>query len=149
MVENKKVLKKPNYTIEASFVDADYIDINISKTGKPGSSFQYHIRVNDTEISCGVLQAHYLPIDKELAKMISDFPTTYCKILKETYIKVLNLIKTGDKDNDIDGCAFVVLSNNNDKAYSIINKVLNTICLTKTGFRKNPNSGNQIKTFIY
>lgn len=97
------------------------------------------------EMSCGVQEM--TNIQSVFCGAYSRFPTNMTlakkrELIKEAMILVFNDIK------EIEGCAFIICSNNYvSNASKIINGVLDEICHTATKIVKNPGSRNSIRVW--
>jgi hypothetical protein len=91
--------------------------------------------VEGTEISCGVQQVYE----------INDFYKKIEQYFKKEYLSII--FKKCLKNIKNYNAAFLIMSTT--KSEEALVKILDELCLVKSFFRKNPNSGNLIKVWIF
>lgn len=140
----KVVLAKPkDRTIPDKFeIIADENGVLINSGGV--RRFRTSLHCYETSISCGVYQLYDMPLNPHFTSLRAMFKSEeeMITLLTKAFTKYFDAIKA-DWD-----AAFLMLSCSNENMYSIMNRILEKICAT-TQWRRNPNSGNDIRVYIY
>lgn len=108
--------------------------------------FVWSPTLENTDISCGVNQFSGLPENSEFQSSRKALGDKFEDVLDEAFVKLFTYIK--EHDNSHYNCAFIMMSNTTDRSCSIINDCFDRICMS-TPVRRNPNSTNNIKVWIY
>lgn len=101
------------------------------------------VRTNDTGISCGVTEITNL--DTTILHIRNKFKPEF---QKEALKILLNQLKK-DIVDEIDPQAFLIMSTTVSLNVEYRTRLLDSVCSSRTRVRKNPNSGNNIKIWIY
>lgn len=109
-------------------------DISFYKNGELVNMFELD-SVDKLTCSCGVYEIDGV---SDIEDLIHDDSIPQ-RVIKAGLIELIGSIKAGD-------AAFVIASNNENTP--ITNRILNSICIRKTPFVNNPNSGNNICVWV-
>ena len=111
-----------------------------SETGNR-NLFEMYPSIQTCTISCGVMQMYALPANSEFHALdrIFGYDVTNDIVAEELKYWI------EQRKHEL-RAAYFLASNNNTKTR--INEILDMICKTKTPFKLNPNSGNQIRVWV-
>lgn len=119
-----------------------YVDLNNQTV-----TFQTNsIEISGTDISCGIHQMS--GINDVLASIDSNVNTTEDDLLelrKEIVKRVMSLLINRNRGNS----RWMLISTNNNNLYEDYFEVFDSLAQTNLGWENNPNSGNEIKLWVF
>ena len=136
------VISSLNVTYSVSRCTVTYVDLNNQTV-----NFQTDtIGISSTDISCGIRQMYnindiLLSIDDNVSTLDDDL----LELRKEIVKRVISLIIRYNRGNT----RWMLMSTNNDDSYEDYFEVIDSLAQTNLGWENNPNSGNDIKLWVF
>ena len=136
------VISSLNVTYNNNRCTVTYVDLNNQTV-----NFQTNtIRISSTGISCGIHQMY--GINDILSSIDGNVSTTDDDLLelrKEIVKRVISLLIHYNRGNT----RWMLMSTNNDDSYEDYFDVFDSLAQTNLGWENNPNSGNEIKLWVF
>ena len=136
------VISSLNVTCTGQRCTVTYVDLNNQTV-----NFQTNtIGISSTDISCGIRQMYN--INNVLSSIENNVNTDEDDLLelrKEIVKRVTSLFIRYHRDNS----RWMLMSTNNDVSYEDYFEVFDSLAQTNLGWENNPNSGNEIKLWVF
>ena len=136
------VISSLNVTCGNSRCTVTYVDLNNQTVTFQTST----IGISSTDISCGIRQMY--GINNILSSIDNNVSTTDDDLLelkKEIVKRVISLLINRNRGNT----RWMFMSTNNDVSYEDYFEVFDSLSQTNLGWENNPNSGNEIKLWVF
>ena len=137
------VISSLNVTYNNNYrCNVTYVDLNNETV-----TFQTNIiGISTTNISCGIRQMHginniLLSIDNNVSTADDDL----LELRKEIVKRVISLLIHYNRGNT----RWMLMSTNNDSSFEDYFEVFDSLAQTNLGWENNPNSGNEIKLWVF
>ena len=119
-----------------------YVDLNNQTVNFQTST----IGISSTDISCGIRQISGINdilycIDNNVSTADDDL----LELRKEIVKRVISLLIRANRGNT----RWMLMSTNNDDSYEDYFEVIDSLAQTNLGWENNPNSGNEIKLWVF
>ena len=136
------VISSLNVTCNGQRCTVTYVDLNNQTVNFQTST----IGIFETEISCGIHQIRginniLLSIDNNVSTTDDDL----LELRKEIVKRVISLLINRNRGNT----RWMLMSTNNDDSYEDYFDVFDSLAQTNLGWENNPNSGNDIKLWVF
>lgn len=136
------VISSLNVTSSGQRCSVTYVDLNNQTV-----NFQTNtIGISSTDISCGICQIS--GINNILSSIDNNVNTDEDDLLelrKEIVKRVISLLIRYNRNNT----RWMLMSTNNDDSYEDYFEVIDSLAQTNLGWENNPNSGNEIKLWVF
>lgn len=136
------VISSLNVTSGGQRCTVTYVDLNNQTV-----NFQTNaIGISLTDISCGIRQMH--GINNVLSSIDNNVNTDEDDLLelrKEIVKRVISLLINHNRGNS----RWMLMSTNNDSNFEDYFEVFDSLAQTNLGWENNPNSGNEIKLWVF
>ena len=136
------VISSLNVTCGGQRCTVTYVDLNNQTV-----TFQTHtIGISSTDISCGIRQIS--GINNVLSTIDNNVDTDEDDLLelrKEIVKRVISSLIRYNRGNT----RWMLMSTNNDDSYEDYFEVFDSLAQTNLGWENNPNSGNEIKLWVF
>lgn len=136
------VISSLNVTSDGQRCNVTYVDLN----NQPVTFQTSTIGISSTNISCGIRQMH--GINNILSSIDNNVNTDEDDLLelrKEIVKRVITLLIHYNRGNT----KWMLMSTNNDDSYEDYFDVFDSLAQTNLGWENNPNSGNEIKLWVF
>ena len=136
------VISSLNVTYVGQRCIVTYVDLNNQTVTFQTST----IGISGTNISCGIRQMY--GINNILSSIDNNVSTTDDDLLelrKEIVKRVISLLINRNRGNT----RWMLMSTNNDDSYEDYFEVFDSLAQTNLGWENNPNSGNEIKLWVF
>ena len=136
------VISSLNVTCSGQICNVTYVDLNNESIGFQTST----IVISGTVISCGIRQIS--GINDVLASIDDNVSTTDDDLLelrKEIVKRVMSLLINRNRGNS----RWMLISTNSNSIYEDYFDVFDSLAQTNLGWEVNPNSGNDIKLWVF
>ena len=136
------VISSLNVTCSGQRCSVTYVDLNNQTV-----NFQTDtIRISGTEISCGIRQMHGInDILSDIDNNVSTADDDLLELKKEIVKGVISLLINRNRGNT----RWMLMSTNNDSSFEDYFEVFDSLAQTNLGWENNPNSGNDIKLWVF
>ena len=136
------VISSLNVTSGGQRCTVTYVDLNNQSV-----TFQTDtIVISLTDISCGIRQMHDInDILSSIDNNVSTDEDDLLELRKEIVKRVISLIIHYNRGNT----RWMLMSTNNDDSYEDYFDVFDSLAQTNLGWENNPNSGNDIKLWVF
>ena len=136
------VISSLNVTCVGQRCTVTYVDLNNQTVNFQTST----IGIFGTEISCGIHQMYYindilLSIDNNVSTTDDDL----LELRKEIVKRVISLLIRHNRGNS----RWMLMSTNNNSSFEDYFEVFDSLAQTNLGWENNPNSGNDIKLWVF
>ena len=136
------VISSLNVTCGGSRCTVTYVDLNNQTVTFQTST----IGIFGTEISCGVRQMSNInDILSSIDNNVSTTDDDLLELRKEIVKRVISLLINRNRGNT----RWMLMSTNNDDSYEDYFEVFDSLAQTNLGWENNPNSGNDIKLWVF
>ena len=136
------VISSLNVTCAGQRCTVTYVDLNNQNVNFQTST----IGISGTDISCGIRQIH--GINDVLSRIENNVDTEDNDLLelkKEIVKRVISLLINRNRGNT----RWMLMSTNNDYIFEDYFEVFDSLAQTNLGWENNPNSGNEIKLWVF
>ena len=136
------VISSLNVTCNGQRCTVTYVDLNNQSVGFQTST----IGISGTDISCGIRQIS--GINDVLSTIDNNVNTDEDDLLelrKEIVKRVISLLINRNRGNT----RWMLMSTNNNESYEDYFEVIDSLAQTNLGWENNPNSGNEIKLWVF
>ena len=136
------VISSLNITYGNSRCNVTYVDLN-----NQNISFRTNtIGISTTDISCGVRQMYNInDILSGIDNHVSTTDDDFLELRKEIVKRVISLLINHNRGNS----RWMLMSTNNDDRYEDYFEVFDSLAQTNLGWENNPNSGSEIKLWVF
>ena len=136
------VISSLNVTSSDQRCSVTYVDLNNQTVNFQTST----IEISGTDISCGIRQMHginniLLSIDNNVSTTDDDL----LELKKEILKRVISLLINRNRGNT----RWMLMSTNNNSSFEDYFEVFDSLAQTNLGWENNPNSGNEIKLWVF
>ena len=136
------VISSLNVTSGGQRCTVTYVDLNNQTVNFQTSA----IGISGTEISCGIFQMYninniLLSIDNNVSTTDDDL----LELRKEIVKRVISLLINRNRGNT----RWMLMSTNNNDIFEDYFEVIDSLAQTNLGWENNPNSGNDIKLWVF
>ena len=136
------VISSLNVTCAGQRCTVTYVDLNNQTVTFQTST----IGINGTNISCGIRQMSNINnILSSIDNNVSTDEDDLLELRKEIVKRVISLIIHYNRGNT----RWMLMSTNNDDSYEDYFDVFDSLAQTNLGWENNPNSGNDIKLWVF
>ena len=136
------VISSLNVTCSGQRCTVTYVDLNNQTV-----NFQTNtIGISGTDISCGIHQMRGInDILSSIDNNVSTDEDDLLELRKEIVKRVISLLIRYNRGNS----RWMLMSTNNDDSYEDYFDVFDSLAQTNLGWENNPNSGNEIKLWVF
>lgn len=136
------VISSLNVTSNGTRCNVTYVDLNNQTV-----NFQTNtIGISGTDISCGVRQMYNInDILSGIDHAVSTTDDDLLELRKEIVKRVISLLIITNRGNS----RWMLMSTNNNGLYEDYFEVFDSLAQTNLGWENNPNSGNEIKLWVF
>ena len=136
------VISSLNVTCAGQRCTVTYVDLNNQSV-----TFQTDtIEISETNISCGIHQMYNINnILSSIDNNVSTADDDLLELKKEIIKRVISLLIRYNRGNT----RWMLMSTNNDDSYEDYFDVFDSLAQTNLGWENNPNSGNDIKLWVF
>lgn len=136
------VISSLNVTYGNSRCAVTYVDLNNQTVNFQTST----IGISGTEISCGIRQMHDINnVLSSIENNVSTEDDDLLELRKEIVKRVISLLINRNRGNT----RWMLMSTNNDDIFEDYFDVFDSLAQTNLGWENNPNSGNDIKLWVF
>ena len=136
------VISSLNVTSNTARCHITYVDLNNQTVNFQTST----IGISGTEISCGIRQMHGInEILSSIDNNVSTADDDLLELRKEIVKRVISSLINRNRGNS----RWMLMSTNNDDRYEDYFDVFDSLAQTNLGWENNPNSGNEIKLWVF
>ncbi len=136
------VISSLNVTCSGSRCNVSYVDLNNQTV-----SFQTNtVGISSTNISCGIRQMYNInDVLLSIENNVSTEDDDLLELRKEIVKRVTSLFINHNRGNS----RWMLMSTNNDSVFEDYFEVFDSLAQTNLGWENNPNSGNEIKLWVF
>ena len=136
------VISSLNVTSGGQRCTVTYVDLNNQTV-----TFQTNtIRIDETDISCGIRQMYSInDILSSIDNNVNTDEDDLLELRKEIVKRVISLLIRYNRGNT----RWMLMSTNADVIYEDYFEVIDSLAQTNLGWENNPNSGNDIKLWVF
>jgi len=136
------VISSLNVTHNNSRCNITYVDLNNQTV-----NFQTNtIGISTTDISCGIRQMHNINnVLSSIENNVNTEDDDLLELRKEIVKRVTSLFINRNRGNT----RWMLMSTNNDSSFEDYFEVFDSLAQTNLGWENNPNSGNEIKLWVF
>jgi len=136
------VISSLNVTYDNNRCNVTYVDLNNETINFSTES----INVANSSISCGIYQLYNInAIMESIDDNVDTDEDDLLELRKEIVKRVISLFINRNKGNT----RWMLMSTNNDDRYEDYFEVFDSLAQTNLGWETNPNSGNEIKLWVF
>lgn len=136
------VISSLNVTCSVSRCTVTYVDLNNQTVNFQTST----IGISGTDISCGIRQIRGInEILSSIDNNVSTADDDLLELRKEIIKRVISSLIHYNRGNT----RWMLMSTNNDERYEDYFDVFDSLAQTNLGWENNPNSGNEIKLWVF
>lgn len=136
------VISSLNVTCSDQRCTVTYVDLNNQTVTFQTST----IGISATNISCGIRQMYNInDILSGIDNNVSTIDDDLLELQKEILKRVISLLINRNRDNS----RWMLMSTNNNSLYEDYFEVFDSLAQTNLGWENNPNSGNEIKLWVF
>ena len=136
------VISSLNVTCNGQRCTVTYVDLNNQTV-----TFQTNtIRIDETDISCGIRQMYGInDILSSIDNNVNTDEDDLLELRKEIVKRVISLFINHNRGNT----RWMLMSTNADVIYEDYFEVIDSLAQTNSGWENNPNSGNDIRLWVF
>ena len=136
------VISSLNVSCNGQRCTVTYVDLNNQTINFQTST----IGISSTDISCGIRQISGINnILSSIDNNVNTADDDLLELRKEIVKRVLSLLINRNRGNT----RWMLMSTNNDDSYEDYFEVIDSLAQTNLGWENNPNSGNEIKLWVF
>ena len=136
------VISSLNVTSGGQRCSVTYVDLNNQTVNFQTST----IGISSTDISCGIRQMHGInDILSSIDNNVSTADDDLLELRKEIVKRVISLLINRNRGNT----RWMLMSTNNNDTFEDYFEVFDSLAQTNLGWENNPNSGNEIKLWVF
>lgn len=136
------VISSLNVTCSGQICNVTYVDLNNETVNFQTST----IGISSTDISCGIRQIHGInDILSSIENNVNTDEDDLLELRKEIVKRVTSLFIRYHRGNS----RWMLMSTNNDSSFEDYFEVFDSLAQTNLGWENNPNSGNEIKLWVF